>query len=270
MCLDMRTIDTLIYMYEFLSLEHHGSVGLVRLDRPKMNVLNRAMQEEIRQMSLEVDQNPDIRVVVFYGGQKSFAAGADIKEMVNWTKDDAVKQTPGLQECFNAVAKISKPTIAAISGYALGGGLELSLACDLRIASSDAILGQPEVLLGVIPGAGGTQRLSRLIGESRAKDLIFTGRFVPADEALFLGLVNKVVEPDDLLTATLELATQLATGSRTALAAAKQAIESGLQGPLTQGLIHEQKLFAELFGSNDQIRGMTSFIEQGPGKADFS
>ena len=257
-------------MYEFLSLEHHGSVGLIRLDRPKMNVLNRVMQEEIRSVSKAVSVNPDIRSVIFYGGEKSFAAGADIKEMVNWNTADAARETPELQDCFNAVAQISKPTIAALSGYALGGGLELALSCDLRIAASDAQLGQPEILLGVIPGAGGTQRLARLIGPSRAKDLIFTGRFVSASEALQLGLVNEVVAPEQLLTRTLELASQLASGSSTALAAAKQAIDFGIDQSLAEGLVTEQNLFAQLFGTDDQVIGMQSFIENGPGKAKFS
>lgn len=257
-------------MYEFLSLEHHGSVGLIRLERPKMNVLNRAMQEEIRLISNEVSKNPDVRSVVFYGGEKSFAAGADIKEMVNWNAADAAREAPGLQNCFNAVAQIPKPTIAALTGYTLGGGLELALSCDLRIASTDTQLGQPEVLLGVIPGAGGTQRLARLIGPARAKDLIFTGRFVPADEALSLGLVNEVVATEQLLPRSLELATTLAAGSSTALAAAKQAIDLGLEESLKDGLAIEEKIFAALFGTNDQVIGMQSFIENGPGKAKFS
>lgn len=257
-------------MYEFISLEHHGSVGLIRLDRPKMNVLNRAMQEEIRDVSINISKNPDVRSVVFYGGEKSFAAGADIKEMVNWDAKQAKKETPGLQACFTAVAEISKPTIAAISGYALGGGLELALSCDLRIAASDAQLGQPEVLLGVIPGAGGTQRLARLVGVSRTKDLIFTGRFVEASEALTIGLVNEVVAAEQLLERSLSLASQLANGSATALAAAKSAIDIGSQLDLKAGLEIEAKLFAGLFGGKDQITGMNSFIENGPGKADFS
>lgn len=257
-------------MYEFLSLEHHGAVGVIRLDRPKMNVLNRAMQEEIRKVSQEINQNPDIRAVVIYGGEKSFAAGADIKEMMHWDASEAAKETPGLQACFNAVAGITKPTIAAISGYALGGGLELALACDFRIAADDAQVGQPEILLGVIPGAGGTQRLARLIGTSRAKEIIFTGRFVPASEALSLGILNEVVSPAELFSRALEFAATLAAGSVTALSAAKQAIDQGISQDLTSGLETEAKFFAGLFGSRDQVLGMASFVENGPGKADFS
>jgi enoyl-CoA hydratase len=257
-------------MYEFVSLEHHGSVGLIRLDRPKMNVLNRAMQEEIRLISNEISENPDVRAVVIYGGEKSFAAGADIKEMVNWNAADAARETPGLQDCFTVVSQIPKPTIAAVTGYALGGGLELALACDFRVASSDAQLGLPEILLGVIPGAGGTQRLARLIGSAKAKDLIFTGRFVPAVEAQSFGLVNEVVAPDQLLSRALELADSLAKGSATALAAAKAAIDQGIEVSLAEGLKVEQEIFAGLFGTADQMIGMQSFIENGPGKATFS
>lgn len=257
-------------MYEFVSLEHHGSVGLIRLDRPKMNVLNRAMQEEIRLISNEISENPDVRAVVIYGGEKSFAAGADIKEMVNWNAADAARETPGLQDCFTAVSQIPKPTIAAVTGYALGGGLELALACDFRVASNDAQLGLPEILLGVIPGAGGTQRLARLIGSAKAKDLIFTGRFVPAVEAQKFGLVNEVVAPDQLLSRALELADSLAKGSATALAAAKAAIDQGIEVSLAEGLKVEQEIFAGLFGTADQMIGMQSFIENGPGKATFS
>ncbi len=257
-------------MYEFVSLEHHGSVGLIRLDRPKMNVLNRAMQEEIRLISNEISENPDVRAVVIYGGEKSVAAGADIKEMVNLNAADAARETPGLQDCFTAVSQIPKPTIAAVTGYALGGGLELALACDFRVASNDAQLGLPEILLGVIPGAGGTQRLARLIGSAKAKDLIFTGRFVPAVEAQSFGLVNEVVAPDQLLSRALELADSLAKGSATALAAAKAAIDQGIEVSLAEGLKVEQEIFAGLFGTADQMIGMQSFIENGPGKATFS
>lgn len=257
-------------MYEFISVEHHGAVAVIKLDRPKMNVLNRQMQEEIRKVSESISTNPDVRVAVFYGGEKAFAAGADIKEMVNWDAQEAAKQTPGLQDCFAAVANIPKPTIAALTGYALGGGLELALACDLRIAAEDTQLGQPEILLGVIPGAGGTQRLTRLVGVARSKELIFTGRFISAVEAKEIGLVNELVTPANLFERALALALQLADGSVTALAAAKQAIDEGIQQTLAEGLLTEQKLFAGLFGGADQIEGMNSFIENGPGKAKFN
>jgi enoyl-CoA hydratase len=174
-----------------------------------------------------------------------------------------------LQDAFNAVAAIPVPTIAAITGYALGGGFELAMACDLRIAATDSTVGQPEILLGIIPGAGGTQRLSRLIGESRAKDIILTGRFVMADEALTLGMVNEVVAPGSVFERALAIAEQLAQGPREAMVAAKRAIEQGLEQPLSAGLVTEQREFADLFGTPDQIVGMQSFVDQGPGKARF-
>ncbi len=225
------------------------------------------MQDEIAQASRDAVKQ-GARAIVIFGGIH-FAAGADVKEMAEWTHNDAIEHTPGLQDAFTAVAKLPVPTIAALTGYALGGGLELALACDLRIAGTSAVVGQPEILLGVIPGAGGTQRLSRLIGASRAKDLIFTGRFVKADEALALGLVNEVVADDQVLERAVELAGILAKGPRRALAAAKEAIDLGIDKPLDQGLLIERANFASLFGTPDQVHGMTSFVEQGPGKAKF-
>lgn len=256
-------------MTEFLQVQHHGRVAVIQLDRPKMNVLNRAMQDEIAATVQDLDSRDDVRAIVFYGGEKNFAAGADVKEMVHWNKETAHKEAPGLQAAFNAVAAVSKPTIAAITGYALGGGFELAMACDLRIAADNATVGQPEILLGIIPGAGGTQRLTRLIGVARAKDIILTGRFVPAQEAFSLGMVNEVVAPDKVLDRAIELASTLAKGPAKAMAAAIRAIEQGSELSLSQGLVVEQKAFADLFETPDQVSGMTSFVEQGPGKAEF-
>lgn len=256
-------------MTQFLQVQHHGRVAVVQLDRPKMNVLSRDMQDEIASVVAELDARDDVRAIVFYGGEKNFAAGADVKEMVHWDKQTAHDEAPGLQAAFNAVAAMSKPTIAAITGYALGGGFELAMACDLRIAADNATVGQPEILLGIIPGAGGTQRLTRLIGVARAKDIILTGRFVPAHEAFTLGMVNEVVPAEKVFGRALELATTLAQGPAIAMANALRAIEQGSELPLSKGLVVEQKAFAELFGTPDQIAGMTSFVEQGPGKAQF-
>ena len=247
-----------------------GRVAVIHLDRPKMNVLSRAMQDEIRFAAAELSNSDEVRAVVIYGGERTFAAGADVKEMVDWDGQTAVRETPGLQAAFNAVAAIPVPTIAAVTGYALGGGLELALACDFRISANDATLGQPEILLGIIPGAGGTQRLTRLIGNSKAKDLIFTGRFVPADEALALGLVNEVVEPANVFSRSMELAQSLASGPAIAMKAAKIAIDEGGELTLSDGLLVEQKMFASLFDTEDQVVGMKSFIENGPGKAEFN
>jgi len=255
---------------EFIRVERQERIAVIYLDRPKMNVLNRAMQEEIKAVALEVSSTDEVRAVVIYGGERTFAAGADIKEMIDWDGEVARQETPGLQACFNAVGDIPVPTIAAITGYALGGGLELALSCDFRIAASNAVMGQPEILLGIIPGGGGTQRLARLIGPSRAKDLIFTGRRVDADEALTLGLVNEVVDSSDVLKRAMELANLYATGPVTAMKAAKRGIDKGGEQLLADGLVMEQGLFASQFDTNDQKVGMKSFVENGPGKADFS
>src|SRR3954447_3484198 len=163
---------------EFVRLEVEGGVGTIRVDRPKMNALNVQVQEEIRAAATQAAERDDVRAVIVYGGERVFAAGADIKEMADMSYTDMVQRSGGLQSAFTAVARIPKPVVAAVTGYALGGGCELALCADIRVAGEGATFGQPEVLLGVIPGAGGTQRLSRLVGPSRAKDLIFTGRFV--------------------------------------------------------------------------------------------
>jgi enoyl-CoA hydratase len=235
-----------------------------------MNALSRQVQEELRAAAHEVSARREIGAVVVYGGPKVFAAGADIKEMVEMDYQEMALQSGNLQTAFTAIANISVPTIAAVTGYALGGGCELALCCDLRIAGDNAKLGQPEVLLGIIPGAGGTQRLSRLIGPSRAKDLIFSGRFVGAEEALRIGLVDRVVAPDDVYTEAMAWAEQFAGGSSVALAAAKRAINFGLEVDLNTGLEIERGEFSGLFATDDRMIGMTSFMENGPGKAKFT
>jgi enoyl-CoA hydratase/carnithine racemase len=255
---------------EFVGLEIQDGVGTIRLDRPPMNALSSAVQNEIRDAALAATADKAIRAVVVYGGPKVLAAGADVKEMVQWSYTDAVDRSAELADCFSAVARIPKPTIAAVTGFALGGGCELALCCDLRIAGDNAKLGQPEILLGIIPGAGGTQRLTRLIGPARAKDLIFTGRFVNANEALGMGLVDRVVAPDDVYEVAFAVATQLAQGAPYALRAAKEAIDSGLEVDLRTGLEIERQQFVGLFATQDQQIGMRSFVEQGPGKAEFS
>ncbi len=180
---------------EFCRLEVADGVGTIRLDRPKMNALNVQVQEEIRAAATEAATRDDVKAVVVWGGERVFAAGADIKEMNDMSYTDMVKRSGALQSALGSVARIPKPVVAAVNGYALGGGCELALCADLRFAAEDAVLGQPEILLGVIPGAGGTQRLSRLVGPSKAKDVIFTGRFVKADEAHAIGMVDRVIAP---------------------------------------------------------------------------
>jgi enoyl-CoA hydratase/carnithine racemase len=254
---------------EFVRLEVEDGVGTIRLERPPMNALSAQVQDEIRSAAHEASARADVKAVIVYGGPKVFAAGADVKEMAGWSYQQMVDRSVALQSSFTAVARIPKPTIAAVTGYALGGGCELALCCDLRIAGDNAKLGQPEILLGIIPGAGGTQRLTRLVGPSRAKELIFTGRFIGADEALRIGLVDRVVAPDDVYTEAVALATRMASGPAYALRAAKEAIDRGLEVDLETGLEIERVQFAALFATEDRAIGMASFIEHGPGKAQF-
>jgi enoyl-CoA hydratase/carnithine racemase len=256
-------------MGEFISIERASGVAVVRMDRPPMNALNLQMQRELQEAATEISGDESIRAAIVYGGPKVFAAGADIKEMVDMSHTDMVYAAQSLHQAFYSIASIPQPTIAAINGYALGGGCEVALCCDLRIAAEDATLGLPEVTLGIIPGAGGTQRLPRLIGASRAKDLILTGRFVRAPEAADIGLVNRVVPADSVLDAAREYAERLARGAGLALRAAKLAIDAGLDSSLDAGLALERTLFAGLFATEDRARGMESFVTHGPGKAEF-
>ncbi|WP_374970043.1 enoyl-CoA hydratase/isomerase family protein [Terrabacter sp. BE26] len=256
-------------MGEFVRLEVEDGVGTIRLDRPKMNALNVQVQEEIRAAAAEASERADVKAVVVYGGERVFAAGADIKEMQAMSYTDMVERSAPLTSSISAVARIPKPVIAAITGYALGGGCELALACDFRVVADDAKLGQPEILLGVIPGAGGTQRLSRLVGAPRAKDIIFSGRFVDAQEALAIGLADKVVPAGDVYAASREWASTFVGAASYAVRAAKEAIDRGLEVDLETGLEIERLLFASLFATKDREIGMSSFVEQGPGKAQF-
>ncbi|GAB3196596.1 enoyl-CoA hydratase-related protein [Nocardioides hungaricus] len=256
-------------MGEFVRLEVAEGVGTIRLDRPKMNALNVQVQEEIRAAALEATERDDVKAVVLYGGERVFAAGADIKEMADMSYPDMVKRSGGLQSSFTAVARIPKPVVAAITGYALGGGCELALCADVRFAAQDATLGQPEILLGIIPGAGGTQRLTRLVGPSKAKDLVFTGRFVQAEEALAIGLVDRLVPAEQVYDEAVAWAAQFAGAASYALRAAKESIDRGLEVDLETGLEIERQQFAALFATEDRAIGMRSFVESGPGKARF-
>ncbi|MFN8189965.1 MAG: enoyl-CoA hydratase-related protein [Nocardioidaceae bacterium] len=256
-------------MGEFVRLEVADGVGTIRLDRPKMNALNVQVQEEIRAAATEASEREDVKAVVVYGGERVFAAGADIKEMADMSYTDMVRRSGPLQSALSSVARIPKPVVAAITGYALGGGCELALCADVRFAADNAVLGQPEILLGIIPGAGGTQRLSRLVGPSRAKDIIFTGRFVQADEALAIGLVDRVFPAEEVYDGALAWARQFANAATYALRAAKESIDRGLEVDLETGLELERQQFAALFATEDRAIGMTSFVENGPGKAQF-
>ncbi len=257
-------------MADFVQVQTDQAVATIRLDRPPMNALNAQVQFEIAAAAAQVAEDPAIRAVVLYGGEKVFAAGADIKEMANASYSEMALVSKRLQDALTAVAKIPKPVVAAITGYALGGGLEFALCADFRVAGESARVGQPEILLGVIPGAGGTQRLPRLVGPARAKDIVFTGRFVGAAEALAIGLVDKMVPDADVYQAARELVVRYADGPAIALRAAKQAIDEGLDVDLDTGLEIERLNFAGLFATEDQRTGLRSFIENGPGKAIFA
>ncbi|PRY02112.1 enoyl-CoA hydratase/isomerase family protein [Allonocardiopsis opalescens] len=257
-------------MGEFVRVETEGAVATIRLDRPKMNALNAQVQEEIGAAAEQVSADASVRAAVLYGGERVFAAGADIKEMAGMGYAEMAAHSRRLQDAFTAVARIPKPVIAAVTGYALGGGCELALCADFRVVAEDARLGQPEILLGIIPGAGGTQRLPRLIGPARAKDLIFSGRHVDAAEALRIGLADAVVPAEEVYPAALAWARRYAEGPALALRAAKQAVDSGLETELATGLEIERLHFAGLFGTADQKAGMRSFMEHGPGKASFT
>lgn len=257
-------------MGEFVQLEVSEGVGTIRLDRPKMNALDAQVQVELLAAATEAEARDDIAAVVLYGGERVFAAGADVKEMATMPYVKMIKHAHLLQEFTRAVAAIGKPTISAITGFALGGGCEVALATDLRFAADNAKLGQPEILLGIIPGAGGTQRLSRLIGPSKAKDLIYTGRFVDAQEALAIGLVDQVHPADEVYAKAVEWASQFVGGPSLALRAAKDTIDRGLEVDLQTGLEIERIEFTGLFATADGAAGMASFVENGPGKATFT
>ncbi len=256
-------------MAEFVNLEVTDGVGTIRLDRPKMNAISVQVQAELRAAATEAAERDDVKAVVVYGGERVFAAGNDVKEMAGLSYADMVTISGSVQSAVTAVAAIPKPVVAAITGYALGGGCELALAADIRIAADNATLGQPEVLLGIIPGAGGTQRLSRLVGPSKAKDIIFTGRFVKADEALAIGLVDKLVPAESVYDEAVAWARQFTGAASLAVRAAKESIDRGLEVDLATGLEIERLQFASLFATDDQTTGMQSFVENGPGKAQF-
>jgi enoyl-CoA hydratase/carnithine racemase len=255
---------------EFVRVEVADQIATIRLDRPKMNALNAQVQDEIADAAAQVSGDPGVAAVVLYGGERVFAAGADIKEMADMSYAQMASRSAALQASFTAVARIPKPVVAAVTGYALGGGLELALCADFRVLGESAKVGQPEILLGIIPGAGGTQRLPRLIGPSKAKDLIFSGRHVVASEALAIGLADKVVPDAEVFSAARSLVAQYAGGPSLALRAAKQAVDGGLEVDLATGLEIERLQFAALFATEDQKTGMRSFMENGPGKATFS
>jgi enoyl-CoA hydratase len=242
-------------------------VAVVRLDRPKMNALSTELLSQLAGAAADLTANPPGAVVV-WGGERIFAAGADIAEFKG--PEEARVIGGKFRDALDAVAAIPRAVIAAVNGYALGGGCELALACDFRVAADNAKFGQPEILLGIIPGGGGTQRLARLVGPAKAKVLILTGRQVGAEEAERIGLADRVVPAADVLDTALEWAAELAKGAVVAQGLAKSAIDEGLSRTLPEGLTWEQDLFADVFATEDATTGVQSFLEHGPGKATFN
>lgn len=256
-------------MSDIVRLEVADGIGTIVLDRPKMNALDAAMQRRLVEVAEEAAERSDVSAVIVWGGEKVFAAGADVKEMAEMSYTDMSVHVRLLQKFSRALAAIPKPTVAAITGFALGGGLEVALCCDFRVVGSNAKLGLPEISLGIIPGAGGTQRLPRLVGPARAKQMIFTGRHVGAEEALAIGLADQVVEPGEVLAAAQAMVAPFVGGPAQALKAAKESVDRGLEVDLQTGLDIEALQFTGLFATQDQKTGMRSFVENGPGKATF-
>jgi enoyl-CoA hydratase/carnithine racemase len=254
---------------EPVRVEVDGGLVTLVLDQPPVNALDARVAAALLTAAGEIRRSADARAVIITGGPKVFAAGGDVKEMATWDYGRAVRESSALGDACTALARLPVPVVAAINGFALGGGLELALAADLRVCAADSRLGFPEILLGLIPGAGGTQRLPRVVGDSRAKDLILTGRTIRADEALAMGLVDRVVEPDDVMTEARRLAEPFLAGPAMAVRAAKTAIDQGRQVGLDSGLEIERSLFAGIFATEDREIGMRSFLEHGPGKAQF-
>nr|WP_280490125.1 enoyl-CoA hydratase/isomerase family protein [Nocardia carnea] len=240
----------------------------MRIERPPVNALDQQMWDLLDEAAAELHRSSAYRAVVISGGAKHFAAGADVKEMLDLDPEEFGRRNRVLQRAFHTLATAPQITIAAINGYALGGGCELALAADIRIAGNRAVLGLPEITLGIIPGSGGTQRLPRLVGHSKAKDLIFSGRPVGAEEALAIGLVDQLVADDEVYDTAVAKALSFTSGPF-ALNCAKQAIDRGSELPLTEGLQMEADLITRCFASEDGRHGLRSFVENGPRKADF-
>lgn len=249
-------------MPEFVHLQVDDGVGIVRLDRPPANAISLQLSMDLLDVLEDAESRDDVGALVLWGGPKLFAAGADIKEMVDHGPDQIREQVTKLGAACDSLEAMPKVSIAAITGFALGGGFELSLACDLRYAANDAKVGQPEVKIGVIPGAGGTQRMTWLAGVGVSRDLTYTGRQVDAEEAKALGLIERVVPAAQLLEAAVRDARAFARGPRRALAAAKEAIRGAVRSPGPAGIAREKELFVALFGTDDQREGMRAFIEK--------
>ncbi len=248
--------------YTNILSEIRGRVGLITLNRPKaLNALNDALMDELGDCLAKLDADEGVGVIVITGGDKAFAAGADISAMKDWSYMDVYKSN-FVTRNWERLRGVRKPVIAAVAGYALGGGCELAMMCDLILAAENARFGQPEIKLGVIPGAGGTQRLPRALGKSKAMELILSGRNMDAAEAERAGLVARVVPPERLLEDTLALAAQISEFPLPALMAAKEAVNRAFEVPLAEGILFERRLFHSLFATEDQKEGMAAFLEK--------
>lgn len=250
--------------FQNVRIERDGAIAVLTVDRPKaLNAMDQATLRELRAAAEALDAEPGIGVIVVTGaGEKAFVAGADIGEMLSMAPAQAEAHARHGQSVVGAFERARKPVIAAINGYALGGGLELALACDIRIASENAQMGLPEVSLAVIPGFGGTQRLARIVGEGRAKELVMTGRRVKAEEALAMGLVNKVVPQAQLIEAAKQVARDILANGPVAVRLAKEVVHRGLSTTLDDGLLLEEKAFGLVFATRDQKEGMRAFLEK--------
>jgi len=246
----------------YVRLDVDDGVGIIRLDRPPANAIDLELAQELQAAIRDADGHGDVGAIVLWGGPTIFGAGADIKAMATWGPEEVRPSVDALGEACDLLEVIDTVSIAAVNGYALGGGCELALACDLRYLATSATLGQPEITIGVIPGAGGTQRLVRLIGPGRTRELVYSGRRVPADEALSLGLAEKVLPAEDVFPTAVADARRLAHGPRTALAAAKAAIAAAVATPGAPGIHVEREAFLALFGTPDQREGMAAFLEK--------
>lgn len=255
-------------MGELVSLERRDAVGVVRIDRPKVNALNVQVVNELNEICGAIEGDRSIRAAVIHGGERTFSAGADLKEMSEGSPEDVRARVGELQRVCDRIEALRVVTIAAVNGYALGGGCEITLACDFRFASSGARFGQPEIVVGLIPGAGGTQRLPRLIGPARAKWMIYTGEFVDATRGAVWGLVDEVVEGDALESA-LAQAARYAAGPTLSIAAAKRAILRATNVGIQEGLAVELDEFTKLFSTDDTRHGLESFLKEGPGQATY-
>lgn len=250
-------------MYKYINFNTIDDIAIVKINRPEvLNAINTEVLLELKKVVEDIKDNKELKVAILSGEGRAFVAGADIEEMKGKTADEGKEFGKLGNEIFRSIETLEIPVIAAVNGFALGGGCELAMSCDIRIASEKAKFGQPEVGLGITPGFGGTQRLSRLVGTAKAKELIFTAKIIKAIEAEKIGLVNKVVKPDELENSAIEMAKQIASKGQIAVRYSKEAINKGIEVDIDTGITIEENLFGLCFASEDQKEGMTAFLEK--------